>query len=93
VAKCKVRTRRTGGSITKDTKMDNVRKAIDLASIVKAPVEHIVFEVVRSTQNGAYLYSVQNCNNETRYVIEGETGEMLDPMECTEEEAIEEFNK
>lgn len=70
--------------------MDNVHKAIDLAAHINARVEEINFSALRSNNNGAILWDVfdKSCD-EHRYVIEGETGEMLDPMECTEEEAIE----
>jgi hypothetical protein len=70
--------------------MDNVTKAINLAAAINAPVETITFETIRSNENGAALYAVKNiANDEVRYVIEGETGTMLDPVECTEEEAIQ----
>jgi hypothetical protein len=69
--------------------MNNVNTAINLAAVMNEPVENITFEVIRSSDDGAKLYSVC-CGDpsEVRYVIEGETGEMLSPLECTEEEAV-----
>ena len=70
--------------------MDNVQKAINLAAHINARVEAITFDALRSNDNGATLWDVydKSCD-EHRYVIEGETGEMLSPMECTEDEATE----
>lgn len=70
--------------------MDNVQKAIDLAAHIKAKPKEITFEALRQNDNGAVLWDVYDkACEEHRYVIEGETGEMLPKMECTEEEAIE----
>jgi len=73
--------------------MDNVQKAIDLtAHINAAHVEDIRFEAIRSTPAGAYLYRVDDISNgETRYVIEGETGELKGNFE-SEESALEDWN-
>lgn len=69
--------------------MNKKQKGIDLAHHINAPAENVQFEIIRSTENGAYLYHVWDFSGEHRYIIEGETGEMLEPMECTENEAIE----
>lgn len=69
------------------------KKAIDLASAINVPVEELRFEEVCSTCDGAILWDVWDITtNEHRYIIEGETGELLTPIECTEAEAIEAFN-
>jgi hypothetical protein len=69
--------------------MDNVQRAIDLAAAVGAKVEDITFEEIRSNDNGASLWAVADqSSNGVRYIIEGETGELLSPVECSEEDAI-----
>ena len=77
--------------------MENVRvipKAIDLAHHIDAKLEDVVFNAVMKTCNGAVLWCVYDTAcNETRYVMEGENGELMQKMECTEEEAIAEFSK
>lgn len=74
--------------------MDNVQKAIDLAYHIDAMPENITFKELRSNDNGAVLWSIYDkACDEYRYVIEGETGTLLEKMDCTEEEAIEIWNK
>jgi hypothetical protein len=72
--------------------MDNVQKVIDLAAHISAKVENITFETIRSNENGAALYRVFDKSiDENRFVIEGETGELLGCWE-NEEEALENWN-
>jgi len=68
--------------------------AIRLAAELNDQVENIRFEVLAETENGAALYRVDNGMGDVRYVIEGETGEMLTLPEGIEDsEALEQFNK
>ena len=46
-----------------------------------------------TTENGAILWEIETDGGEKRYQIEGETGERLAIMECTEAEAQTEFKK
>ena len=63
-----------------------------LAAELNANVEEITFDAIRSNVNGAALYRVKA--DGLRYIIEGETGEMLVLDEGIEEdEAVEQFEK
>lgn len=71
-------------------KIDNAEKAIELAHHIEAKPEAIRFDVLRENVNGAILWDVFDYSTcEHRYIIEGETGELLPAMECGEEEAVE----
>ena len=61
-----------------------------LAEHLNANADDIEVEIVDKTTNGAFLYRCFE-NGECRYVIEGETGELLARIE-SEDEAIDMWN-
>ncbi len=74
------------------TSEQNINTAINLAEHLGEKVEDIRFETIRQNSNGAALYAVTCWNGEIRYVIEGETGEMIGNIEG-EEEALKEWER
>ena len=73
------------------TSEQNIELAINLADHLGEKVESIRFETIRENENGAALYAVSCWSGEIRYVIEGETGELLGNWE-DQTEALENWN-
>jgi hypothetical protein len=74
--------------------MKYIQMAIDLAAHIGSHVENITFEALRSNDNGAVLWKIYDSEcGEDRYVVEGETGELVESFWNSEDEAIENWEK